>query len=82
MVRLNQVRCETSQATLRSYNSLAYAWDEPCLPHRLALHLPGPGGHIGTHRLDEVKEYPPVLLPATPQVGSWGMGQVRGGIPN
>jgi hypothetical protein len=43
------------QDVLRPYCSLHYAWDEPSLPHRLALELPG-ARHLGTFDLDRVRE--------------------------
>jgi hypothetical protein len=39
---------------LRPYSALAYAWDEPALPHRLLLALPG-NRLLGAFDLDKAK---------------------------
>ena len=39
---------------LRPYCSLTYAWDEPALPHRLVLELPG-SRMLGKFLLDKVR---------------------------
>ena len=33
--------CDEREDVLRPYSHLSYAWDEPSLPHRLVLALPG-----------------------------------------
>eukprot|EP00850_Spirogloea_muscicola_P020895 SM000230S07331 [mRNA] locus=s230:2545:20707:+ [translate_table: standard] len=60
-----QQRCETSRDTLRPYSSCLYAWDEPCLPHRLVLKVRG--ATLGTYQLDEVKQHGQTTLAATAQ---------------
>eukprot|EP00897_Mesotaenium_endlicherianum_P002996 jgi/Mesen1/2724/ME000168S01784 len=65
MIRFHQQYCESSEESLRPYSTCDYAWDEPCLPHRLVISVPGAGGSIGTFRLDEVKNFAPVVLAAT-----------------
>ena len=37
---------------LRPYSALGYAWDEPALPHRLLLALPG-NRRLGVFKLDK-----------------------------
>ena len=39
---------------LRPYSSLLYAWDEPALPHKLVLALPG-NRRLGAFNLDKVR---------------------------
>lgn len=39
---------------LRPYSSLDYTWDEPSLPHRVLLALPG-SRTLGVYALDEVR---------------------------
>lgn len=46
-------RVREQQDVLRPYCSLTYAWDEPSLPHRLVLELPG-ARTLGTFDLDKV----------------------------
>ena len=45
------------QDVLRPYCSLGYAWDEPELPHRLVLELPG-NRKLGTFALDQASRPP------------------------
>lgn len=68
MLRFHQQRCESVDDLLRPYNSCSYAWDEPCLPKKLVVQVPGGGGPIGTFSLDEVKDYTAVTLPASIKV--------------
>jgi hypothetical protein len=42
------------QDVLRPYCALTYAWDEPSLPHRLVLELPGLRP-LGTFDLDKAR---------------------------
>ncbi|CAM6098991.1 unnamed protein product [Calypogeia fissa] len=63
-LRFHQQKCEKMENMLQPYSSCSYAWDEPCRPHRLIIEVPG-AGDLGAFWLDEVKEYPPVTLPAT-----------------
>ncbi len=39
---------------LRPYSALTYAWDEPSLPHRLVVALPG-NRKLGVFNLDKVQ---------------------------
>lgn len=49
---------------LRPYCSLNYAWDEPALPHKLVLELPG-SRRLGIFSLDKVwREGPPCFVPS------------------
>ena len=50
-----QLGCEKKEDddVLRPYSHLNYAWDEPSLPHKLVLSLPG-NLVLGTFKLDEV----------------------------
>ena len=41
------------QDVLRPYCALNYAWDEPALPHKLVLELPG-AKFLGIFQLDKV----------------------------
>jgi hypothetical protein len=43
---------------LRPYSALTYAWDEPSLPHRLVVALPG-NRKLGVYNLDKV---PPHII--------------------
>lgn len=36
-----QLGCDEQQDILRPYSTINYAWDEPSLPHKLVLSLPG-----------------------------------------
>ncbi len=49
-----QQGCEEAEDVLRPYSALAYAWDEPALPHRLLLALPG-NRLLGAFDLDKAK---------------------------
>ena len=49
-----QQGCEEAEDVLRPYSSLAYAWDEPALPHRLLLALPG-NRLLGAYDLDKAR---------------------------
>ncbi|KAL3354105.1 hypothetical protein AABB24_018653 [Solanum stoloniferum] len=65
-LRVYQQRCETFETMVHSYTSCPYAWDEPCYPHRLTIEVPGERV-IGSYALDDVKDYAPIYLPATPE---------------
>ena len=49
-----QLGCEEQQDILRPYSTLNYAWDEPSLPHKLVLSLPG-NRVLGVFELDKVR---------------------------
>ncbi|KAL2613042.1 hypothetical protein R1flu_024734 [Riccia fluitans] len=66
-LRFYQQKCEKMENMLQSYSSCSYAWDEPRRPHRLVIEIPGAGRPLGAYALDEVREYPPVTLGATPE---------------
>ncbi|KAM3303588.1 putative protein isoform X1 [Capsicum chacoense] len=65
-LRVYQQKCETFETMVHSYTSCPYAWDEPCYPHRLTIEVPGERV-IGSYAIDDVKDYAPVYLPATPE---------------
>ncbi|XP_009615133.1 uncharacterized protein [Nicotiana tomentosiformis] len=65
-LRVYQQRCETFETMVHSYTSCPYAWDEPCYPHRLTIEVTGERA-IGSYALDDVKDYAPVYLSATPE---------------
>lgn len=65
-LRVYQQRCETFETMVHSYTSCPYAWDEPCYPHRLTIEVPGERV-IGSYALDDIKDYAPIYLPATPE---------------
>ncbi|CAI5984866.1 unnamed protein product, partial [Closterium sp. NIES-64] len=69
VLRFYQRGCEGLGHTdsLKPFATTPYAWDEPCRPHRLVLEVPGEGGSMGHFPLDQVKHFPLVVLPATPQ---------------
>ncbi|GJP57042.1 hypothetical protein CLOM_g16080 [Closterium sp. NIES-68] len=69
VLRFYQRGCEGLGHTdsLKPFAATPYAWDEPCRPHRLVLEVPGEGGSMGHFPLDQVKHFPLVVLPATPQ---------------
>ncbi len=48
-----QLGCEEQQDILRPYSTINYAWDEPSLPHKLVLSLPG-NRVLGVFELDKV----------------------------
>ena len=52
-VPCSQHQCSEQEDVLRPYTSLDYAWDEPALPHRLNLALPG-NRKLGSFWLDKV----------------------------
>lgn len=41
VLHVQQERCVEQEDVLRAYTSLPFAWDEPSLPHRVLLLLPG-----------------------------------------
>jgi hypothetical protein len=45
--------CEEREDVLRPYSHLNYAWDEPSLPHKLVMALPG-NRVLGTFNMDRV----------------------------
>ena len=49
----SQHQCQEQEDVLRPYTSLDYAWDEPALPHRLDLALPG-NRKLGSFDLEKV----------------------------
>lgn len=49
-----QVKCVEAEDVLCPYSSLDYTWDEPSLPHRILLALPG-SRTLGVFALDEVR---------------------------
>ncbi|XP_074366463.1 intermembrane lipid transfer protein VPS13 isoform X3 [Apium graveolens] len=63
-LRIYQQKCETFETIVHTYTSCPYAWDEPCLPHRLIVEVPGERV-LGSYALDEVQEFSPVYLCAT-----------------
>lgn len=63
-LRIYQQKCETFETIVHTYTSCPYAWDEPCLPHRLTVEVPGERV-LGSFALDEVQEFSPVYLCAT-----------------
>eukprot|EP00250_Pteridium_aquilinum_P003331 c13650_g2_i1 orf=2-889(+) len=65
-LRFYQSKCPDFESTLLPYSSCLYAWDEPWHPHQLVLEIPGEAC-LGTFDLDDVREYPSVLVPATNQ---------------
>lgn len=46
--------CDEQQDILRPYSTINYAWDEPSLPHKLVLSLPG-NRKLGIFELDKVR---------------------------
>ncbi len=56
-----QIGCAEQEDVLRPYSHLNYAWDEPSLPHKLVLSLPG-NRVLGTFDLDKVCVHISVLL--------------------
>ena len=46
--------CDEQQDILRPYSTINYAWDEPSLPHKLVLSLPG-NRKLGVFELDKVR---------------------------
>eukprot|EP00898_Chlorokybus_atmophyticus_P008933 jgi/Chlat1/9040/Chrsp94S09266 len=65
-IRFKQKNVNTLEDTLAPYSSCAYAWDEPCFPHRLLVEAVG-HGMLGTFQLDEVAEYSSDIFPTTLQ---------------
>ncbi|KAK1396810.1 putative Vacuolar protein sorting-associated protein [Heracleum sosnowskyi] len=63
-LRIYQQKCEIFETIVHTYTSCPYAWDEPCLPHRLIVEVPGERV-LGSYALDEVQEFSPVYLCAT-----------------
>lgn len=61
-----QKGCTEQDDLLRPYSSLDYAWDEPALPHKLLLELPG-NRHLGEYDLDNVGHHWFVNVAATSQ---------------
>ena len=61
-----QKGCTEQDDLLRPYSSLDYAWDEPALPHKLVLELPG-NRRLGEYDLDKVGSQWPVTVAATSQ---------------
>lgn len=57
-----QQGCEEAEDVLRPYSCLAYAWDEPALPHRLLLALPG-NRLLGAFDLDKAIPLPRMARP-------------------
>ncbi len=49
-----QAGCQEAEDVLRPYSALGYAWDEPALPHRLVLALPG-NRRLGVFGLDKAR---------------------------
>ena len=49
-----QLGCDEQQDILRPYSTINYAWDEPSLPHKLVLSLPG-NRVLGVFELDKVE---------------------------
>lgn len=64
-LRFYQQKCEKFENILQPYTCCSYAWDEPCYPHRLVIEVPGEG-LVGAYTLDDVRDYTPVHLSATP----------------
>jgi len=48
-----QLGCDEQQDILRPYSTINYAWDEPSMPHKLVLSLPG-NRVLGVFQLDKV----------------------------
>ncbi|KAJ6753415.1 VACUOLAR PROTEIN SORTING-ASSOCIATED PROTEIN VPS13 [Salix purpurea] len=63
-LRVYQQKCENFDTVIHPYTSCAYAWDEPCFPHRLTVEVPGERV-IGSYALDDLKEYIPVQMKTT-----------------
>ncbi|KAK4756247.1 hypothetical protein SAY87_006374 [Trapa incisa] len=63
-LRVYQLRCENFETIVNSYQCCPYAWDEPCLPHRLVLEVPGER-ILGSFALDDMMQTMTVHLPAT-----------------
>lgn len=61
-----QKGCTEQDDLLRPYSSLDYAWDEPALPHKLLLELPG-NRRLGEYDLDSVGHHWFVNVAATSQ---------------
>ncbi len=61
-----QKGCIEQDDLLRPYSSLDYAWDEPALPHKLLLELPG-NRKLGEYELDNVGFQKVVTVHATAQ---------------
>lgn len=61
-----QKGCTEQDDLLRPYSSLDYAWDEPALPHKLLLELPG-NRRLGEYDLDNVGHHWFVNVAATSQ---------------
>ncbi len=53
-VARRQAGCQEAEDVLRPYSALGYAWDEPALPHRLVLALPG-NRRLGVFGLDKAR---------------------------
>jgi hypothetical protein len=49
-----QEGCDEQQDILRPYSTINYAWDEPSLPRKLVLSLPG-NRRLGVFELDKVR---------------------------
>lgn len=52
-VACSQQGCQEQEDILRPYCHLDYAWDEPSLPHKIVLALPG-NLLLGSYALDKV----------------------------
>lgn len=61
-----QKGCTEQDDLLRPYSSFDYAWDEPALPHKLLLELPG-NRRLGEYDLDSVGHHWFVNVAATSQ---------------
>lgn len=64
-LRFYQQKCEKFENIVQPYACCSYAWDEPSYPHRLVIEVPGEG-LVGSYSLDDVRDYTPVHLSATP----------------
>ncbi|KAK9798969.1 hypothetical protein WJX73_003190 [Symbiochloris irregularis] len=62
-LHISQHQCSEQEDVLRPYTSLDYAWDEPALPHRLNLALPG-NRKLGSFWLDKVGTQATLSLPS------------------
>lgn len=57
----SQHQCSEQEDVLRPYSCVDYAWDEPALPHRLSLALPG-NRKLGLFYLDKVEHVSPLEM--------------------
>ena len=71
-----QLGCEEQQDILRPYSTINYAWDEPSLPHKLVLSLPG-NRVLGIFELDKVHNPPTSPMIQRPQLACQGQGELQ-----